>query len=70
MAAEKLSIVSHFHGLVPDANSEQLESFVKLGTHCEPRRGELSYICDISILRVKIGYHLAVHLINTVVILI
>ena len=67
MAAEKPSIVSHFHGLVPDANSEQLESFVKLGTHCEPRRGELSYI---SILRVKIGYHLAVHLINTVVILI
>ena len=25
-----------------------------LGTHSEPRRGQLSHICDISALRVKI----------------
>ena len=48
-----INFFSHFHGLVPDANYNHLESFVKLGTHCEPHRGEMSHICDISVLRVK-----------------
>ena len=36
-----------------DANYKHLEIFVKLGTHSEPRRGEMSHIYDISLLRVK-----------------
>ena len=38
-----INFFSHFHGLVPDANYEHLESFVKLGTQSEPRRGEMSH---------------------------
>ena len=38
---------------MPDTNYKHLESFVKLGTHFEPRRGEMSYICDISLLMVN-----------------
>ena len=26
-----------------------------LGTHSEPRRGQMSHVCDISLLRVSIG---------------
>ena len=28
-----------------------------LGTHSEPRRGQMSHICDISPLRVNINFH-------------
>ena len=53
-AAVKPSIFfSHFHGLLPDAKHKHLESFVKLGTHCEPRGGEMSHICDIGVLMVN-----------------
>ena len=38
---------------MPDINYKNLEGFVMLGTHSEPRRGETSHICDISVLRVK-----------------
>ena len=50
---------SHFHGLVPDINYKDLEGFVMLRTHSEPRRGEMSHICDISVLRVngRLAYH-------------
>ena len=51
---QALNIFSNFHGFMPDANYKHLESFVKLGTHSEPRRGEMSHICDISLLRVKV----------------
>ena len=52
--AEKSSnCFSHFHGLVPHINYKDLEGFVMLGTHSEPRRGETSHICDISVPRVK-----------------
>ena len=44
------------HGLVPDANYKHLESFVKLGTHCEPCSGEMSHINDIS--RPRVNYYL------------
>ena len=47
-----INFFSHFHGLVPDASYKHLESFIKLGTHSEPRRVELLHICDISLLRV------------------
>ena len=52
-----ISFLSHFHGLVRDANYKHLESFVKLGTHSEPRRGEMSHICDVSVPRVKLMNH-------------
>ena len=48
-----VNIFSHFHGLLPDTNYKHLECFVMLGTHSEPRRGQMSHICDISPLRVK-----------------
>ena len=48
-----INFLGHFHGLVPDTNYEHLESFVMIGTHSEPRRGEMSLTCDISLLRVK-----------------
>ena len=48
------NFLAHFNGLVPDINHKDLEGFVMLGTHSEPRRGETSHICDISVLRVKI----------------
>ena len=38
---------------MPDTNYKHLEYFVMLGTHSEPRRGEMSHICDISPLRVN-----------------
>ena len=38
---------SHFHGLVPDTNYKHLECSVMLGTHSEPRRGEMSHIYNI-----------------------
>ena len=44
---------SHFYGLVPDTNYKNLEGFVMLVTHSEPRRSETSHICDISPLRVN-----------------
>ena len=40
-------------GLVPDINYKELEGFIMLGTHSEPRRGETSHTCDISVLRVN-----------------
>ena len=43
----------NFHGLIPDTNYKHLECFITLGTHSEPRRGQMSHICDISPLRVK-----------------
>ena len=48
-----VNFFSHFHGLVPDTNCNHLECFVMLGTHSQPRRGEMSHICDISPLRVN-----------------
>ena len=36
---------------VPDTNYKHLEFFVMLGTHFEPRRGQMSHICEISPLR-------------------
>ena len=47
------NVLGRFYGLVPDTNYKHLESFVMLRTHSEPRRGEMSHICDISLLRVK-----------------
>ena len=47
-------LFTHFHGLVPDTNYKHLECFVMLGTHSEPRRGQMSHICDISPLRVNL----------------
>ena len=38
---------------MPDINYKDLEGFVMLGTHSEPCSGEMSHICDISVLRVK-----------------
>ena len=38
---------------MPDANYKHLENFIRLGTHSEPRRGEMSHICDISFPRVN-----------------
>ena len=44
---------STFYGLVPDTNYKHLECFIMLGTHSEPRGGQMSHICDISPLRVN-----------------
>ena len=32
-----------------------------LGTHSEPRRGQMSHVCDISLLRVSIGVSSSPH---------
>ena len=45
---------------MPDANYKHLESFVKLGTHFEPRRGEMSHTCDISLVRVNDSFELKI----------
>ena len=45
--------LSHFHGLVSDTNYKHLKYFIMLGTLSEPRRGQMSHICDISALRVS-----------------
>ena len=47
------NVFSYFHGLVPDINYMYLEGFVMLGTHFKPHRGEMSHICDISVLRIN-----------------
>ena len=44
-----------FHGFVPDTNYKHLECFIMLGTLSKPRRGQMSHICDISALRVKVA---------------
>ena len=44
---------SHFCGLIPDTHSKHLECFVKIGTHSELHRGQMSHICDISPPRVN-----------------
>ena len=44
---------SNFHGLIPDTSYKHLECFVRLGTHSQLRRGQMSHICDISPLRVN-----------------
>ena len=55
-----INFFSHFHGLIPDTIYEHLDWFVMIGTHSELRRGQMSHICDISPLRVKLGkYYLA-----------
>ena len=48
-----INVFSHFHGIMPDNNYKHFECFVMLGTHSEPRRGQMSHICDISPLRVN-----------------
>ena len=48
-----INFLTHFHGFVPDTNYKHLECFVMLGTLSEPRKGQMSHICDISALRVK-----------------
>ena len=40
---------------MPDINYKDLEGFEMLGTHSEPHRGEMSHICDITVLRVNIN---------------
>ena len=42
-----INFFTHFHGFVPDTNYKHLECFVMLGTLSEPRRGQMSHICDI-----------------------
>ena len=39
-----INFFSHFHGLVPDTNYKHFECFVMLGTHSEPRRGQMSHM--------------------------
>ena len=41
---------------MPDTNDKYLESFILLVIHSEPCRGEMSYTCDISLLRVNIAF--------------
>ena len=48
-----INCFSHFHGLFPDTNYRYLDCFVMLGTHSKLCRGQMSHICDISLLRVK-----------------
>ena len=48
-----INVFSHIHRLVSNTNYKHLECFLTLGTHSEPRRGQMSHICDISSLRVE-----------------
>ena len=60
-----INFFTHFHGLVPHTNYKHLECFVMLGIHSEPRRGQMSHICDISPLRVNlIGLEYLFNLMN------
>ena len=51
-----IKFLTHFHGFVPDTNYKHLECFVMLGTLSEPRSSQMSYIFDISALRVNYNY--------------
>ena len=51
-----INVFSHFHGLIPNTNYKHLECFIMLGTHSKLCRGQMSHICDISPLRVKIVF--------------
>ena len=56
-----INFLNHFYGFVPDTNYKHFECFVMLGTLSEPRRGQMSHICDISALRVIIGHYKAIN---------
>ena len=48
-----INFLDKIRGLVPHTNCKHLESYIMLGTHSKPCRGEMSHICDISLLRVN-----------------
>ena len=66
-----INFFTYFHGFVPDTNYKHLECFVMLGTLSEPRRGQMSHICDISALRVKmlVSTFVCIYIIITIYIL-
>ena len=57
-----INFFTHFHWFVPDTNYKHLECFIMLRTLSEPRRGQMSHICDISALRVNTSEEAKRHL--------